>query len=50
METDRDYHQRRARAELDLAYRADPRRAMVAHLRLSSLHMAALRELVQERR
>ena len=42
-ESDRDYHLRRARAELDLAYRARRESAAAAHLRLSSFHMAALR-------
>lgn len=41
-ESDRDYHLRRARAELDLAYRARREAAAAAHLRLSSFHMAAL--------
>ena len=40
----RDYHIRRARAELDMAYRAEARAAAEAHLRLSALHMARLRE------
>jgi hypothetical protein len=44
IETSRDYHMRRARVELDLAYRADVGAAMVAHLKLSALHMARLRE------
>ena len=42
-ESEREYHERRARAELDLAYRSESRKAMAAHLRLSSLHMAELR-------
>ena len=41
-ESDRDYHVRRARAELDLAYRSECRSAMESHLRLSSLHMRRL--------
>lgn len=44
IEPSRDYHTRRARGELDLAYRANCRAAMEAHLRLSALHMARLRE------
>jgi hypothetical protein len=44
MEPARDYHMRRARVELDLAYRASQRQAMEAHLKLSALHMARLRE------
>lgn len=44
-ESDHDFHMRRARAELDLAYRSEGRRAMESHLRLSSLHMQRLRDL-----
>jgi hypothetical protein len=36
---DRDYHLGRARAELDLAYRAERKDVAAAHMRLSSLHM-----------
>jgi hypothetical protein len=43
-ETDRDYHTRRAREELDRAYRADGWTALSAHFRLSSLHMQRVRE------
>ena len=43
-ETEREYHVRRARAELDLAYRSDCPAAMEAHLRLSSLHMRKVRD------
>lgn len=43
-ETDRDYHTRRAREELDRAYRADGWTAMSAHFLLSSLHMQKVRE------
>jgi hypothetical protein len=39
------YHQERARAELDLAYRAGSRAAAAAHLLLSSLHMRRLEAL-----
>jgi hypothetical protein len=39
---DREYHVERARAELDLAYRADKSAAADAHMRLSSLHMKCL--------
>lgn len=46
VETSRDYHMRRARAELDLAYRSQCGEAMEAHLRLSALHMAKLRDQV----
>jgi hypothetical protein len=45
-ETDLEFHERRARAELDLAYRCENRPSMIAHLRLSSLHMARLRALL----
>jgi hypothetical protein len=37
------YHIERARAELDLAYRADQRVAADAHMRLSALHMQRAR-------
>jgi hypothetical protein len=40
---DKDYHSERARAEIDLAYRADTQVAAEAHLRLSALHLARLR-------
>ena len=43
LEADHDYHTRRARDELDLAYRSDNREASSAHLRLSALHMSRLR-------
>ena len=43
-ETHHDYHLRRARAELDLAYRAECHVASEAHLRLSSLHMQRLND------
>lgn len=46
VEAVRDYHVRRARDELDLAYRSDNRAASSAHLRLSALHMSRLRALV----
>lgn len=42
LESDHDFHLRRARAELDLAYRSECQAAMEAHLRLSSLHMQRL--------
>ena len=38
-----DYHVTRARAELDQAYRAEPRVAAEAHMRLSLLHMERAR-------
>lgn len=43
-EADIDYHMRRARVELDLAFRAERRAPMEAHLKLSALHMAKLRD------
>ena len=43
IEPTRDYHMRRARSEIDLAYRAESRAVMEAHLKLSALHMARLR-------
>lgn len=45
METIRDYHIRRARAELELAYRAENPAASSAHLQLSALHMSRMRTL-----
>lgn len=44
-ESDREHHVRRARAELDLGYRAMTPAAARAHLELSSLHMACVRAL-----
>lgn len=44
-EANKDFHLRRARAELDLAYRAPGHAAAAAHFKLSALHMARLREL-----
>jgi hypothetical protein len=44
IEAIRQYHVHRARAELDLAYRAKGHAAMEAHLKLSALHMARIRE------
>jgi hypothetical protein len=44
----RDYHLRRAREEIDQAYRADGWTAVNAHLRLSSLHMQRMREPAPE--
>lgn len=43
----RDYHLRRAREEMDRAYRADGWTAVNAHFRLSSLHMQRVRELAR---
>jgi hypothetical protein len=45
VETLRDYHIRRIREELDLAYRTDSRAASSAHLRLSALHVSRLHSL-----
>jgi hypothetical protein len=50
LETDHDYHMRRARAELDLACRSECRAAKESHLRLSSLHMRRLRGLQPARK
>ena len=36
---ERDYHEARAKAELDWSYRATHRAAAEAHMRLSALHM-----------
>jgi hypothetical protein len=44
-EDDRTHHRERARAELDLAYRAVSRAAAEAHLGLASLHMRRLSSL-----
>ena len=44
---DREDHVRRARAELDWAYRAERREAIEAHLRLSALHMERVRRLTR---
>lgn len=43
-ETNHEYHLRRARAELDLAYRAKCHMASESHLRLSSLHMQRMND------
>ena len=48
-ESAQDFHTRRARLELDLAYRTDCGAAMRAHLRLSLLHMQCLRGTEAER-
>ena len=45
IETAHDYHMRRARAELDWAYRATSILVAESHLRLSALHMRMLREI-----
>jgi hypothetical protein len=42
---DREHHWNRVRAELDLAFRADHRAAVSAHLELSALHLRRLSEL-----
>ncbi|HEY7811282.1 MAG TPA: hypothetical protein VIA98_12990 [Allosphingosinicella sp.] len=41
---DRLYHVERARTELDLAYSAQMPAAAEAHMKLSALHMARLKE------
>ena len=43
IETETDFHMRRARDELDSAYRAPSSAVAAAHLRLSVLHMQKLR-------
>ncbi|HEX9932987.1 MAG TPA: hypothetical protein VGB08_09120 [Allosphingosinicella sp.] len=42
---DREYHMKRATAELDRAYQAGSRPAADAHMRLSSLHMQRLKDV-----
>jgi hypothetical protein len=39
------YHEERARTELDLAYRAEHKSVAEAHFRLSALHMERVRAL-----
>jgi hypothetical protein len=41
-----EYHAARAKAELDLSYRAQRRAAAEAHMRLSALHMDRVRLLL----
>ncbi len=43
-DTDLLYHIQRARAELDLAYRAPHQRAADAHMKLSALHMHQIKQ------
>jgi hypothetical protein len=40
---DREYHEQRARTEMDQAYRSDHNAAAEAHMRLASLHMERLK-------
>jgi hypothetical protein len=40
---DLEYHQQRARAEMDRAYRAEHKVAAEAHMRLAGLHMERLK-------
>ena len=40
---DADYHQNRARTEMDLAYRAAHSAAAEAHMKLAGLHMQELK-------
>ncbi len=47
-DSNRDYHMQRATAELDLAYRATEHKVAEAHLRLSALHMARMREPLRQ--
>ena len=42
---DRLYHIERARRELDLAYRAEQDVVAEAHMKLSALHMARLKQV-----
>jgi hypothetical protein len=42
---DRLYHMERARRELDLAYQANNHAVIDAHMRLSALHMARLKQV-----
>lgn len=44
----KDYHSRRAQAELDWADRADRPDVATAHMHLSSLHMERLKMLGRE--
>jgi hypothetical protein len=41
---DRHYHMQRARQELELAYDAERQTVIEAHMKLSALHMARLRQ------
>ena len=41
---DRLYHIERARREMDLAYKAEKRAVMEAHMKLSALHMGRLKQ------
>ena len=45
MNQERDYHTRRAQAELDRAYRAEHHVAAEAHMRLSAMHMERMLQL-----
>jgi hypothetical protein len=45
MQSDREYHLQRARAELDVAYRAERENVAQVHMRLSALHMERLRQI-----
>ena len=42
---DLEYHQQRARAEMDQAYRAVHNSAAEAHMRLAGLHMERLKRV-----
>ena len=42
---DRLYHVERARTELDLAYSAEKHAVIEAHMKLSALHMARLKDV-----
>ncbi len=43
LQSDLEYHQQRAREELDRGYRSEHRRVADAHMRLAALHMARLK-------
>lgn len=44
-EKQKAYHRRRARQELDMAYRAEGETIASAHMKLSALHMRRIAEL-----
>jgi hypothetical protein len=43
-EKQKDYHRRRARQEMDMAYRAEGGTVANAHMKLSALHMSRIAE------
>ncbi len=44
-EHDKNYHLERARAEFDLADKAQNRAAAAAHMKLAALHMGRIKQL-----